>query len=187
MSNNIYTFNTELVGFIKMDEDGVEYNNRTFGYIMPSEVMEQAEKDREELLKWAKSKVSGRVDVAMTPWDEQGQCKYSYGEGTNGKPKPAPVIVDSEGQPLGFETLRAIRKGTKVQVIVKQSPYTKPRIGTKLVVLGVMVIELSDGQGGYDSGDLSEEQVISMFKATSGFKQGEPEPRQAEKADAYDF
>ena len=64
---NQYVFNCKLEGFIKIDEDGGQFNNRTFAYTIPADVLSEVENDREELLKWAKSKVSGRSQEALTP------------------------------------------------------------------------------------------------------------------------
>ena len=192
-TNNQYVFNCTLEGFIKIDEDGGKYNNRTFGYTIPEDVLKQVESDREELLKWAKSKVSGRSQEAMTPWDENGTCKYTYGAGDGSrKAKPSPVFVDTEGSPVGIEVLRDARKGTKVQLIVRQKPYAMgSNIGTSLQVIGVMIVELVTGNGAVDSGDLSVEDVASMFKPVAGFKQSAPAVRDATpssvETDSYDF
>ena len=95
MSKNRYVFDTVLDGFVNVYEDSGKFNNRTFAYKFDAETLSQAEKDREELLKWAKSKVSGRSQEAMTPWDENGTCKYTYGAGDGSrKAKPAPVFVE---------------------------------------------------------------------------------------------
>ena len=190
---NQYVFNCTLEGFVKIDEDGGKYNNRTFAYTIPSDVLKEVESDREELLKWAKSKVSGRSQEAMTPWDENGSCKYTYGAGDGSrKAKPAPVIVDTEGQPLDVAVLRDVRKGTKVQLIVRQKPYAMgTNIGTSMQVIGMMVIEMVTGNGAVDSGELSVEDVTSLFTATGGFKQSAPSVREAPAAaaetDSYDF
>ena len=66
---NRYKFATELTGCISVGEDSGKFNYRTFAYTIPSDTLNQIETDREELLTWAKSKASGRVQVAMTPWD----------------------------------------------------------------------------------------------------------------------
>ena len=193
MANNQYVFNATLEGFVKIDEDGGKYNNRTFAYTIPAEVLSDVEADREELLKWAKSKVSGRSQEAMTPWDENGSCKYTYGAGDGSrKAKPSPVFVDTEGSPVGIEVLRDARKGTKVQLIVRQKPYAMgSNIGTSLQVVGVMIIELVSGNGAVDSGELSVEDVASLFKPVEGFKQSAPAVREVKEEataeDSYDF
>jgi hypothetical protein len=97
---------------------------------------------------------------------------------------------------LEKDVLGAIRKGTKVRIITQQSPYTKPSLGTKLVVLGVEVIQLSTGDL-VDSGDLEGDDVAAMFAASGsvkGYTASAPQVRDNPEAattttepDAYDF
>ena len=193
MANNRYVFNTTLEGFINVYEDAGKFNNRTFAYKFPSDVLAQAETDREELLKWAKSKAKGRVQQAIEPWDEEGTCKYTYGKGDGTrKEKPAPVFVDTEGSALDPSVLRDIRKGTKVRLIVQQKPYSVgPNIGTTLRVLGVQVVELVSGNGSVDSGDLSVDDIAGIFGSVDGFKASEPAVRDERQEETntndYDF
>lgn len=192
---NRYQFTTALEGFVNVFEDSGKFNNRTFAYTIPASTLEKVEADREELIKWAKSKASGRVQEAMTPWDESGLCKYTYGAGDGSrKGKPEPVFVDTEGNPIEKAVLKDVRKGTKVRIIVDQKPYAMgPNVGTSMRVIGVQIVELVTGNGAVDSGDLSVEDVAGMFGTTDGFKQSEPAVRQAdsteptEAATDYDF
>lgn len=189
---NRYTFPTTLNGFVNVFEDSGKYNSRSFGYTVPKATLEKMESDREELLEWARSKSSGRVQEAMTPWDEAGLVKYSYGafDGSR-KPKPEPVFVDTDGAPLAPEILRDVRAGTKANLIVQQKPYSMgPNIGTSLRVVGVQVVELVTGNGAVDSGTLSVDEVADMFGKVDGFKASDPAVRQVEsvdKGDDYDF
>lgn len=187
-TKNRYIFETELTGFIKVDEDGGKFNNRTFAYTLPPEVLAQAETDRDELLKWVDSKLENPKRVALNPepWDEAGVVKYTYG---GESPKPIPPFIDTEGTLLEVDALRDIRKGTKVKLIVQQSPYTKPSKGTTLRVLGVQVLELVSGNGAADSGDLSVEDVAALFGPAKGYKVSAPAVRKAEttEEDGYDF
>lgn len=190
---NRYTFPTTLVGFVNVFEDSGKFNNRTFAYTIPKETLAQAEEDRSELIQWAKSKATGRVQEAMTPWDDSGIAKYTYGEGDGSrKPKPEPVFVDTDGTPLDRSTLRDIRAGSKVRLIVDQKPYSMgPNVGTSLRVIGVQLVELVTASGAIDSGNLSVEDVADMFGKVDGFKAGDPSVRKAETTeetgDAYDF
>ena len=34
----------------------------------------------------------------MTPWDDEGLCKYTYGTGDGRKARPEPIFVDSDGR-----------------------------------------------------------------------------------------
>lgn len=190
---NRYKFQTALEGFISVAEDGGKFNNRTFAYAIPHETLVQVEKDREELIKWAKSKATGRVQEAMTPWDDAGVCKYSYGAGDGSrKPRPEPVFVDTNGDPISKEILKTVRKGTKVNLIVDQKPYAMgSNIGTSLRVVGVQIVQLVSSNGAVDSGDLSVEDVAAMFDQVEGFKASDPavrDERPTETAeDTYDF
>ena len=189
---NRYTFPTTLNGFVNVYEDSGKYNNRSFAYTVPKATLQKMESDREELLQWARSKSSGRVQEAMTPWDEAGLVKYSYGAGDGSrKPKPEPVFVDTDGAPLAPEILRDVRAGTKANLIVQQKPYSMgPNIGTSLRVVGVQVVELVTGNGAVDSGTLSVDEVADMFGKVDGFKASDPAVRQvesADKGDDYDF
>ena len=190
---NRYVFNTTLEGFINVYEDSGKFNNRTFAYKFDAETLSQAEKDREELLKWAKSKATGRVQEAMTPWDDEGLCKYTYGAGDGSrKGKPEPIFVDSDGEVIERSVLKDVRRGTKVRLIVQQKPYSMgPNVGTSLRVLGVQIIELATGNGAVDSGDMSVDDVAALFGKTDGYKASEPAVRKAEDTvgdgDSYDF
>eukprot|EP00487_Bulimina_marginata_P010193 TRINITY_DN5009_c0_g1_i1.p1 TRINITY_DN5009_c0_g1~~TRINITY_DN5009_c0_g1_i1.p1 ORF type:complete len:218 (-),score=47.82 TRINITY_DN5009_c0_g1_i1:176-751(-) len=189
---NRYKFATELTGFISVGEDSGKFNNRTFAYTIPADTLNQIETDREELLTWAESKASGRVQVAMTPWDDAGVCKYTYGEGDGSrKAKPEPVFVDTSGDPIEKAVLMGVRKGTKVNIIVDQKPYAMgPNVGTSMRVIGVQIVELVSGNGAVDSGDMSVADVAAMFGSVEGFKADSPAVRPAATAsteDSYDF
>jgi len=188
---NRYIFNTTLTGFIKVDEPGGQWNNCTFSFQIPSDTLAQVEQDRKELLEWAKSKIPNpsRVNINNPKWDEEGLVKYSYLGETN---RPAVVFVDTEGTVLEKDVLRAIRKGSKVRVIMQQSPYTKPSLGTKLVVLGVQVIELNTSDV-VDSGSLEGSDVAALFAsapAIDGYKASAPQVREAQpttQTDSSDY
>lgn len=186
-TKNRYIFDTTLTGFIKVDEDGGKFNNRTFAYTLPPEILEQAETDRSELLKWIDSKLENPKRVALNPepWDESGVCKYTYGGETS---RPIPIFVDAEGTVLPIEVLRDLRRGTKARLIVQQSPYTKPSKGTSLRVLGVQVLELATGNGAVDSGELSAEDVAAIFGSRDGYKASAPAVRDGRAEESsYEF
>lgn len=188
MSKNRYVFNTTLEGFINLGEPRGKYNNCCFSFRLPDSVLVDAEKDREELLAWVETKVSGRVATNVPKWDEEGLVKYSF-DGETGRARP--VFVDSNGDPIHLSVLKTIAKGTKVKIVCQQTPYTKPNKGTTLKVLGVQVIELQAMNGAADSGSLSTEDVLSMLGTTEGFKASEPQVRQADPepvaTGGYDF
>ena len=188
-SKNRYTFATELTGFINVAEPAGKFNNCCFSFVVPSDVLSQMEADREELLAWAKTKVQGRVNTNLPKWDDEGLVKVSF-DGDTGRKRP--VFVDTQGDAIELSVLKDVRKGTKVRLIVQQTPYTKPSMGTTLKVLGVQIVELASGSGAVDSGDLSVEDVAGMFGAVEGFKQSAPAVRDArpateESSSEYEF
>ena len=93
------------------------------------------------------------------------------------------------------DILKSVRKGTKVNIIVQQSPYLYGnKVGTKFVVVGVQIVELVTGNGAVDSGTLTAEEVAGMFGKVDGFKASEPAVRAesapepvAAGASAYNF
>ncbi len=186
---NRYVFETQLEGFINVYQDSGKYENRCFSYTIPAETLEKVEKDRKELLKWVDTKLENPKRVALNPepWDDEGLCKYSYSETAK---KPIPVFVDTEGQPLSDSDLQNLRKGTQAVLIVDQSPYTKPAKGTSLKVVGVQVTKLVTATGATDSGDMSLEDINSIFGTRDGYKSSSPtvsDDRPVEVANSYDF
>lgn len=188
-AKNRYTFDCELEGFIRLGEDGGKFNNQSFAFTLPDAVLEQAERDREELLEWAKTKVDNPKRIALNPpkWDDAGLVKYSF----SGETGRTCVFIDTEGQPVPETVLKQVAKGTKVRIIAQQSPYTKPAMGTTLKVLGVMIIELKTFGGAADSGDLSVDEVAALFGKVEGFKASSPAVRQVveegTEEGSYDF
>ena len=191
MSKNRYTFSTTFEGFVNVFEDSGKFNNRCFSFKMPADVIEAAESDRVELLEWAKSKTPNpkRCEIALPKWDDEGLVKYSYGGETK---RAEPIFVDTEGSAIDRSVLRDVRRGSKVKLIVQQSPYAfGAKVGTKFKVLGVQIVELATGNGAVDSGDLSVSDVAALFGSTEGFKADSPAVRDARPAeaatDSYDF
>lgn len=189
MSKNRYVFDSVLEGFVNVYEPSGKFNNCCFAFRLPAPVLEQAEADREELLAWASSKVENPKRIALNPpkWDDEGLVKFSYGGDTG---RPDPVFVDTAGDPVEKAVLRDVRKGSKVRLIVQQSPYTKPAMGTTLKVLGVQIVELATGNGAVDSGDLSVDDVAAIFGEAKGYKASAPAVRQVastEETESYDF
>lgn len=190
--SNRYTFNTTLEGFISIAEDGGKFNNRTFAFKIPAAELEKINADRLELIDWIKSKDNKRLPEGLPAWGDDGLVKYTYGEGDGSrKPKPAPIFVDAEGEVCSKETLRSVRKGTKVRVILQQKPYGIGTFNTSIRIVGVQIIELATGNGAVDSGDMTVEDVVALFGKADGFKASEPAVRKAEDTvgdgDSYDF
>lgn len=174
MTKNQYVFNTTLEGFVNVFEPSGKYNNCAFSFKLPDEVMGPAEKDREELLAWAKTKVENpkRIQINRPKWDDEGLVSYSFlGETGRGRP----VFVDCNGDPVEPSVLKSIRKGTKVRLVVKQTPYTRPNLGTTLKVSGGKILQLATGNGATDSGELSVDDINALLGTeTEGYKQSSP-------------
>ena len=193
MTKNRYVINTTLEGFVNVYKPSGKFNNCSFSFRLSGDEIDQAEKDREELLSWAKTKVENpkRVQVNRPKWDDEGLVSYSYLGETK---REEPIFIDSNGDTLDREVLKTLRAGTKAKLIVQQTPYTKPALGTTLKVYGVQVIKLATGMGASDSGSLSVDDVKDLFGTTEGYKQSSPAVR-AEPADGspcsiepnYDF
>ena len=86
--------------------------------------------------------------------------------------------------------LQNLRKGTQAVLIVDQSPYTKPAKGTSLKVVGVQVTKLVTATGATDSGDMSLDDINSIFGTRDGYKSSSPtvsDDRPVEVANSYDF
>ncbi len=192
---NRYQFESELTGYINVYEDSGKYENRCFSYTITDDALKEAEKDREELLKWVDSKVNPkRVGLNPEPWNDEGKqgmcCKYSYKEGGT---KQIPIFVDAEGTPIPKEMLRSVGKGTKAVLTVQQKPYTKPMRGTSMNVLIVQITELSTFEGASDSGALDADQLLKMVSKRDGFKVDSPavmdsrEESSSDSDNAYDF
>jgi hypothetical protein len=186
---NRHVIDTTLEGFINVYEDSEKYKTRSFKYRIPADVIQKLEEERLELLEWANSKATGRVQEAFAPWDDEGLIGYSYGEA---RPyNPIPVFVDTTGEPVEMDVLRDIRKGTKVRLIIQHKPYSMPgKIGTSIKVIGFQIVELVTGNGVMDSGDISVEDVGAMLGTVQGFKVDSPAVRPAAAVapeDSYDF
>ena len=148
-----YTFNTELTGFVAVERDQGKFNNRSFGFQIPQETLEQIHSDRVDLLMWAKNKTKAKKPwEIITPWDDKGVVKYSYGAGDGSrKPKPEPVFTDVNGEILIQDQLSLIKNGSKVCLTVEQRPYVfednsgrhlKAQVGTSLRVTEVKALEV---------------------------------------------
>jgi hypothetical protein len=190
MSKNRYIFETTLEGFINLGEPSGKFNNCCFAFRLTPDVLEQASKDREELLDWARTKVENPKRIALNPekWDDEGLVKFSF-DGDTGRARP--VFVDSSGDVIPLAVLKSVSRGTKVKIACQQTPYTKPAMGTTIKVIGVQVIELATMNGAVDSGNLSVEDVASLFGTTEGFKADSPQVRDEREPVAaegtYDF
>jgi len=186
---NRHVIDTALDGFINVYKDSEQYKTRSFKYKIPADVIQKLEAEREELLIWARSKATGRVQEAFAPWDDEGLVGYAYGESRPNN--PIPVFVDTMGEPIEMSVLQNVRKGTKVRLIIQHKPYCMiGKIGTAIKVVGCQIVELVTGNGAVDSGDLSVDDVVAMFGTTDGYKADSPAVRPAavdSTEDNYEF
>ena len=134
---NGYRFSTCLDGYVQVARDAGKFHNRTFAHTIPAETLREVEADRKVLLKWERSKAEGRVREAITPWDETGTCKYTYGSGDGTrKPKPEPEWVDAADRTLAIHQLERVRSGSPVVIEILQKPFAMgPNVGTSLRVV----------------------------------------------------
>lgn len=165
-----------------------------FGYslsaLLPKEIIDQLEEERETCLEWAKSKAKNpkRVTVKPEPWEEvrEGfyQCKFRW----KTDDKLVPVVVDTEGTAI-TDSNTPIYSGSKVKLAFIQKPYVLPAgdIGTSLKLKAIQVVSLNSGAGVVDSGDLDAESAAALFGATKGFKTSEPNPEAAPAVEDDDF
>jgi hypothetical protein len=149
-----------------------KFGKRGLQAIVPEKIVDRLEQDREELLKWAKSKHKNpnRATVKVEPWesvsDGQYQVRFSW------KPDVVVPIVDSEGTPIKEEI--PLYSGSLVKLAFVQKPYTTPdSVGTRLVLKAVQVISCAGGAA-VDRGDYDDTEAAALFGQTKGFKVGEP-------------
>ena len=159
-----------------------------FGYslsaVIPQDMVDSLDQDREETLKWAVSKLKNpkRSTLKPEPWEEvaedQFKVKFSWNEETK------PPIVDTEGTQITDVNL-PIYSGSKVKIAFYQKPYILKdgvTYGTSLKLLGVQLVSLSSAAG-VDTGDLPAEDVAALFGTTAGFKTSDPNVTPAPEPD----
>jgi hypothetical protein len=165
-----------------------------YGYslqtVFTDDLIEQLEADRTEVLKWCESKLKNpkRATLKPEPWEEVAEGKYKVKFSWN--EETTPTVVDSEGTIINNTDL-PVYSGSIVKLAFYQKPYIlKDQVtyGTSLKLKGIQIISLSSGAGISDSGDLTKEDVVSIFGKTKGFKVDEPNVTvSADAADDDDF
>ena len=143
--------------------------------IVSQDMVDKLEDDRTESLKWAESRLKNpkRSVLKPEPWEEVSENRYKVKFSWNEDNKPP--VVDTEGTLITDENL-PIFSGSKVKLAFYQKPYIlrdDVTYGTSLKLKGIQVISLSSSAG-VDVGDMSDEDVASLFGTTSGFKVSEP-------------
>ena len=186
MPKNVHvTDEIKLEGFQAILEPG------KFGYslsaVVDSQVIDELETERADVLKWAESKLKNpkRATLKPTPWEEVAEGKYkikfSWGEDKR------PPVVDTEGSPV-TDTKTPLYGGSTVKLAYYQKPYILRdgvTYGSSLKLAGVQVVKLNAEAGVKDDG-LSTEQVADLFGKSKGFKTTDAPPT-VEQNDEEDF
>ena len=163
-----------------------------FGYslsaVVDQEMIDVLENEREEVLKWAVSKLKNpkRSSLKPEPWEEVAEGKYKLKFSWNEETKPP--NVDTEGTPVTDRRI-PLYSGSTVKLAFYQKPYIlrdEVTYGSSLKLVGVQVVSIKGTAGG-DGGDLDATDVAGLFGNTQGFKAGDPNVIPAETTDDDDF
>ena len=180
------TDKVKLEGFQAILEPG------KFGYslsaVVDSSVVDELENERQDVLKWAESKLKNpkRSTLKPTPWEEVAEGKYklkfSWAEDKR------PPVVDTEGSPV-TDKKTPLYAGSTVKLGFFQKPYILRdgvTYGSSLKLVGVQVVSVKSDGAGVDTGELGEDEVANLFGKTKGFKATEP-PVDNEASEEEDF
>ena len=150
-----------------------------FGYslaaIVGDDVVGVLEDERQEVLKWAESKLKNpkRSTLKPEPWEEVADGKYKIKFSWNAENRPP--VVDTEGTQITDEKT-PLYGGSTVKLAFYQKPYILRdgiTYGSSLKLVGVQVVSVK-GEAGVDTGDLDATEVAELFGNTSGFKTADP-------------
>ena len=158
-----------------------------YGYslkaVVGDELINVLEKEREDQVEWCISKLKNpkRKTERPVPWEEVTDGKYtikfSWGEDNK------PPIYDTEGS-LVTDTNIPLYEGSAVKLAFYQKPYLLRdgvTYGTSLKLRGVQIITVNS-KAGVDTGELSDEDVRTMFGTCEGYKTSEPNPKLVDTA-----
>lgn len=150
-----------------------------YGYslsaIVDEDFIDSLRDDYEEGLRWAKSKLKNpsRGTLKPEPWEEVSQGQYKIKMSWNDESRP--VVVDAEGTAITDEDV-PIYSGSLMKLAIVVKPYALrdgTTYGSSLKLKAAQLISASGGAG-FDSGNLTEEDVAALFGKSKGFKQGDP-------------
>ena len=150
-----------------------------FGYslsaVVDTDVIDQLENERAEVLKWAESKLKNpkRSTLKPEPWEEVADGKYKIKFSWNEETRPP--VVDTEGTQV-TDTKTPLYAGSTVKLGFYQKPYILRdgvTYGSSLKLVGVQVISVK-GEAGVDTGDLDADEVAELFGKSAGFKAADP-------------
>ena len=150
-----------------------------FGYsltaVVGDDVVNKLEDERQEVLKWAESKLKNpkRSTLKPEPWEEVAEGKYKIKFSWNAENRPP--VVDTEGTQITDEKT-PLYGGSTVKLAFYQKPYILRdgvTYGSSLKLVGIQVISVK-GEAGVDTGDLDANEVAELFGTTAGFKTSDP-------------
>ena len=150
-----------------------------FGYslsaIVCEDIVDTLEKERDDVLKWAQSKLKNpkRATLKPTPWEEVSKGKYKLKFSWNEENRPP--VVDTEGTLLN-DAKTPLYGGSTVKLGFYQKPYILRdgvTYGSSLKLVGIQVVSVKS-EAGVDTGDLDANEVAELFGKTSGFKTSDP-------------
>tara|TARA_B100001250_G_scaffold26152_1_gene21606 strand:- start:502 stop:1080 length:579 start_codon:yes stop_codon:yes gene_type:complete len=150
-----------------------------FGYslsaIVCEDIVDTLEKERDDVLKWAQSKLKNpkRATLKPTPWEEVSEGKYKLKFSWNEENRPP--VVDTEGTLLN-DAKTPLYGGSTVKLGFYQKPYILRdgvTYGSSLKLVGIQVVSVKS-EAGVDTGDLDANEVAELFGKTSGFKTSDP-------------
>lgn len=183
MSDNRFIITTTLEGYINALKPSGKFNNCTISFRIPDDELPKFDACYEQCIAWGKSKIQGkRFTEELPKWQEDGFVKFSYGSEDG---HPMFPWIDTDGVPVAIDT--PIWKGTVVRLIIDLKPYVfGTKIGCSFKVRGAQVVKLVSN-GGSDSGDLSTEDIATVFGKVDGFKANSPsfKPNEDEEGDDY--
>ena len=138
-------------------------------------MIEKLEKEREEGLKWAESKLKNKKRGVLKPepWEEVDENKFMVK--FKWKEEKKPIIVDTEGTPVTDAAI-PLYSGSKVKIGFVQKPYVlKDNVtyGTTLKLTAVQIVSVKS-EAGTDAGDITEEEAINLFGTSNGYKVSDP-------------
>ena len=162
-----------------------------FGYslsaVVDSDLIDQLESERADVLKWAESKLKNpkRSTLKPEPWEEVSDGKYKLKFSWNEERRPP--VVDTEGSPV-TDTKTPLYAGSTVKLGFYQKPYILRdgvTYGSSLKLVGVQVVSVK-GEAGVDTGDLDADAVAELFGTTAGFKTADPNVTTTNETDSPD-
>ena len=150
-----------------------------FGYslaaVVGEDIINTLEAERQEVLKWAESKLKNpkRSTLKPEPWEEVSKGKYKIKFSWNAENRPP--VVDTEGTPVTDEKT-PLYGGSTVKLGFYQKPYILRdgvTYGSSLKLVGIQVVSVKS-EAGVDTGDMDVDEVAELFGKTSGFKTADP-------------